>query len=84
MTTSDPNRRHSIAYAGSIAHGPRYWAPEQALKLDPRAISAYDLVGKPLEKWTLKQKLEVALATLQWDKHDDQRRREVASRSAPE
>ena len=79
MKTSDPNHRYSIAHAGSIARGPRYWAPEQALKLDHRAIIAQGLRDKPLDEWTLKQKLEVALATLQWDKHDDQRRREVTS-----
>ena len=73
------DRRQSIVYPGTTRHGPRYWTPDSALKLDHRAIIAQGLRDKPLDEWTLKQKLEVALATLQWDKYDDQRRREVAS-----
>lgn len=62
----------------------KYWVPETALKLDDRAIRAYNLGHKTLDQWTLEQKLQVALATLQWEKSDDQRRRETTSQiSAP-
>jgi hypothetical protein len=56
----------------------KYWVPEQALKLDYRAIAEYNLAFVPLDEWTLEQKLLVSLASLQWEKHDDQRRRETA------
>jgi hypothetical protein len=62
----------------------KYWIPEKALKLDDRVIAAFHLSHKPLDEWTLEQKLLVSLASLQWEKFDDQWRRKNASQiSAP-
>lgn len=38
--SEDPDRRHSVAYAASIAAGPRYWMPEKAFMISPGAATA--------------------------------------------
>ena len=45
----DDTRRHSIAYAASIARGPRYWIPEKAFLISKGAAIASKCYEPDLE-----------------------------------